>query len=108
MHDITKSIEDYLEAILNIENSKNIVKSIDVANELKVSKPAVSKATNILNNMGYITKSSYGDIKLTDLGRETAILIYERHLVLKEFLLKIGVCEETAEIDCCKIEHVIS
>lgn len=105
---LTDSNEDYLEAILIIKLKKGIVKSVDIAKQLNVSKPGVNKAMNILKESGLIDKDYYGDIELTSKGEEIAKEIYKKHTTIKEFLLKLGIDEETSEIDCCKIEHVIS
>lgn len=105
---LTKSKEDYLEAILMIEHEKEKVKSVDIAHQLNVSKPGVTKAMNSLKEEGLIQDSYYSEIILTQLGRELAEQILYKHNTIKEFLLAIGVSQEIAEIDCCKIEHVIS
>ncbi|HHX80645.1 MAG TPA: metal-dependent transcriptional regulator [Acholeplasmataceae bacterium] len=105
---LTKSIEDYLEAILIVENRDKKVKSVKIAELLGVSKPGVNKAMNVLKDNNLIDKVDYGDISLTDKGREIANRIYEKHLLIKEFLIKLGVSETTAEQDCCKIEHILS
>ncbi len=108
---LTKAVEDYLEAIylLEIKNGNDSIKSVDVANLLKVSKPAVAKATDELLQKGYIEKDPYGKIKLTSKGTEIGKSVYGVHLTLKEYLMKeLGVSESTAEEDCCKIEHIIS
>lgn len=108
MKNLSRSHEDYIEAILVISKLKGIVKSIDVAKELKVSKPAVHKAMDELCELGYVIKEHYGDISLTEKGLEIANKIYDKHTSIKQFLINLGVDEETAENDCCKIEHVIS
>lgn len=105
---LTDSNEDYLEAILIIKLKKGKVKSVDIAKHLNVSKPGVNKAMNILKENGLIDKDYYGDIELTSKGEEIAKEIYKKHTTIKQFLLKLGIDEETSEIDCCKIEHVIS
>ena len=105
---LTDSNEDYLEAILIIKLKRGKVRSVDISNHLNVSKPGVNKAMNILKENGLIEKDHYGDIELTQKGEEIAKKIYKKHTTIKEFLLKLGVDEETSEIDCCKIEHVIS
>ncbi|HHX80642.1 MAG TPA: metal-dependent transcriptional regulator [Acholeplasmataceae bacterium] len=105
---LTKSIEDYLEAILIVEKRDKKVKSVKIAELLGVSKPGVNKAMNVLKDNNLIDKADYGDITLTDKGREIANRIYEKHLLIKEFLIILGVSEETAEQDCCKIEHILS
>ncbi|MBQ3145880.1 MAG: metal-dependent transcriptional regulator [Clostridia bacterium] len=105
---LTKSIEDYIESIYIIEQEKGEIKSVDIASKLGVSKPAVNKAMNELNNLNLIEKSNYSNIVLTDKGRTLAQKIYDKHILIYNFLLSIGVSKENAEIDCCKIEHVIS
>lgn len=105
---LTKANEDYLEAILMLENEGKIVRSIDIARMLNVSRPGVNQAMNVLKDMKLIIKDDYSDIKLTNEGRQIAKKVYEKHLVIKDFLLTIGVSETTAENDCCKIEHVLS
>lgn len=107
MKDITKSNEDYLECILNLENN-GATKSIDVAYDLNVSKAAVSIAMNDLQAKGFIKKESYGEIILTSLGRDIAQSIYKKHTLVKNFLLGIGVNSDIAEEECCKIEHILS
>lgn len=108
MKSLTKSSEDYLEAILILEEQNKKIKSVDIASMLNVSRPAVNKATNELRENGYITKEDYSSIVLTDEGRQAASHIYEKHRLIKSFLQKLGVSEENSEIDCCKIEHIIS
>lgn len=108
MDHLTKAREDYLEAILMLENNKEKIKSVMIAHMLKVSKPAVNKAMNDLKEAGLIDKTDYSDVTLTPLGRQIAQAVYDKHLLVKAFLLKIGVSEENAEIECCKIEHLVS
>ena len=105
---LTDSNEDYLEAIyiLRLKNGK--VRSIDISKMLNVSKPGVNKAMNVLKENGLIEKDLYGDIILTLEGEKIANKIYKKHTTVKEFLIKLGVSEEVSDIDCCKIEHVIS
>lgn len=106
---LSKSVEDYLETILMLEKSNgNSVKSVDIAMNLSVSKPAVTKAMNELKELGLINKDLYGEISLTELGREYANKIYDKHLTINTFLQKLGVSKETADVDCCKLEHAIS
>lgn len=105
---LTDSNEDYLEAILILKLKNGKVRSIDIANHLNVSKPGVNKAMNVLKESGLIEKDYYSDILLTKKGEEIAKRIYKKHTTIKNFLLKLGVSEETSDIDCCKIEHVIS
>ncbi len=105
---LTRSIEDYLEAIYVFElKGENNIPSLMVAKTLNVSKAAVAKAMNRLHDEGYILKELYGQISLTEKGREIGRLVYDKHKTIKEFLIKIGVSEKNAEIDCCKIEHIV-
>ena len=105
---LTRSIEDYLEAIYVFElEGENNIPSLKVAKTLNVSKAAAAKAMNRLHDEGYILKELYGQISLTEKGREIGRLVYDKHKTIKEFLIKIGVSEKNAEIDCCKIEHII-
>ena len=102
---IQKSAEDYLESMLMLKERRGYVRSIDVANELGVTKPSVSYATKRLKENGYILIDENGHITLTDAGYEIAARIYERHQVLTAFLTKIGVDPVLAAEDACKIEH---
>ncbi|MFI3166913.1 MAG: metal-dependent transcriptional regulator [Bacillota bacterium] len=104
---ITPSNEDYLEAILHLEKNGS-TRSVDVAKELGVTKPAVSVAASDLIAKGLITKEAYSDIVLTEAGRQIANNINTKHLLIKKFLLVIGATEENAEIECCKVEHIFS
>ena len=108
MRKITKSYEDYLEAIVVLENKQIKVQSVEIARALGVSKPAVHKAMDELIELGHVIKEKYGDIKLTESGRKIAMQVFEKHNEIKQFLIKLGVDEKTAEHDCCLIEHVIS
>ena len=105
---IQQSAEDYLEAMLVIKEEHGSVRSVDVARHLGVTKPSVSNAVKRLKENGYITVDPHGQLGLTASGREIAERIYNRHKLLAAFLEKIGVSEEQAEEDACKIEHVIS
>lgn len=105
---IKESAENYLEAILVIKKRNGFVRSIDVANELGVTKPSVSVAMKSFKNEGYIKMSELGEITLTPKGAEIAEKVYERHNVIANILLMLGVSEENAYADSCKIEHVIS
>lgn len=105
---LTDSNEDYLEAIYILKLKNDKVRSIDVAKYLNVTKPGVNKAMNVLKENNLINKDHYGAIYLTEKGEKIAKNIYKKHITVKEFLIKLGVDEETSEIDCCKIEHVIS
>lgn len=105
---ILKASEDYLEAMLMMKEKHGYVRSIDVAAELGVTKPSVTYATKRLRENGYITMDKDGLITLTDSGMEIAARIYQRHKMLTEFLVLLGVDEATARQDACKIEHDIS
>lgn len=107
--DLREASEDYLEAILNLEDDKGEVRSIDVANFLNVSRPSVNKAVGVLKEMGMVEQEPYSPIKLTDLGRMKASEVDRRHRALRRFLIEVlGVDPTTADDDACKIEHVIS
>ncbi len=106
--DLSKSIEDYLEAILVLSKDHKQVHSIEIAKFLKVSKPAVAKYLKHLANLKFIKKTNYSDVALTKKGKIYAEKVYYRHITIKKFLLSLGVSEKMASIDCCKIEHVIS
>ncbi|MDR1753402.1 MAG: metal-dependent transcriptional regulator [Eubacterium sp.] len=103
-----ESAENYLETILLLSRSENLIRSIDIANELDYSKPSVSIAMKNLRGNGYITMDLDGYISLTESGRKIAETMYERHTLLSEFLIKLGVDETIAASDACRIEHVIS
>ena len=105
---IQESAENYLEAILIIHNRQGNVRSIDIANELGFSKPSVSVAMKNLRTNGYIEMDKDGFITLLDKGREIAEKIYERHTLISNWLMHMGVSPETAAEDACRIEHVIS
>ena len=106
--EIRQSAEDYLEAILMIKEKKGYVRSIDVANQLNVSKPSVSYATKRLRENGYITFNEDGMISLTESGMEIADKIYTRHKVLTDIFRSLGVDDEVEAEDACKIEHDLS
>ncbi|MDE6473763.1 MAG: metal-dependent transcriptional regulator [Clostridia bacterium] len=109
MSQLHKSGEDYLEAILFIEEQKGRVKSVDIANFLGVSKPSVNKALTILQEMGYVSKPSYGEVTITQEGKKRAMSVAVKHKALTRLLTEVlGVCSDTAEKDACKIEHDIS
>lgn len=103
-----ESGEDYLEAILVLQEQKGIVHSIDVAQHLGYSKPSVSRAMSILRASGHIVMEKDGQLKLTGEGLRVASSIYERHRLLTDWLVHLGVSPETAAEDACKIEHDIS
>ena len=98
----------YLEAIYVLHEKTGFVRSIDVSEYLGYSKPSVSRAMGILRSGEYITIDSDGGIVLTEKGQEIARKIFERHTLLTKMLMHIGVSEETAASDACKLEHAIS
>lgn len=106
---LREASENYLEAILKLEDSSKSVRSIDVAGELQVSRPSVNKALGVLKKAGMVEQQPYGRISLTSEGRTRAAEVARRHTVLKGFLTDVlGVDEETADFDACKMEHVMS
>ena len=107
---IRESAENYLETILILSQrkGKGEVRSIDIVNELEFSKPSVSGAMKNLRENGYITVDKDGYIRLTDKGLEIAEKMYERHTLLSQWLIKLGVDEKVAVEDACRMEHVIS
>ena len=103
-----QSGEDYLETIYILDKKTKYVRSIDIATELGYSKPSISRAMKILAENNFIEVKADGQIILTDIGLEKAKKVYERHLLITEFLTDIlNVSKENAECDACKIEHVI-
>lgn len=105
---IHESAENYLETIYMLEKKLGSVRSIDICNELGFSKPTVSVAMKNFLKDGYIEKSGEGFIKLTEKGNTIATQMYERHIIMTEFFKAIGVDEDTALKDACKIEHDLS
>lgn len=105
---IHESAENYLETILRLQMRNGSVRAIDIANELEFSKPSVSVAMKNLRENGYIETTSSGHIKLLDKGLEIAESIMERHTLISNWLISMGVPEDIASEDACKIEHVIS
>lgn len=105
---IQESAENYLETILMLGQKKGNVRSIDIANELEFKKPSVSVAMKNLRENGYIKVDENGFITLTESGRKIAETMYERHLLLSQWLVNLGVDEKIAVEDACKMEHVIS
>ena len=104
-----ESGENYLETILLLQKKLGCVRSIDIANRLDYSKPSVSRAMSILKKQDYITMDKSGFIELTDKGLQKAKEIYERHILIQEFLIEtLGVEPDIAEQDACRIEHIIS
>lgn len=105
---IYESAEDYLESILIITEKNGYCRSIDISNELGFSKPSVSVAMKKLKENGYINIEEHGHITLTDEGKSIAVKIYERHQILTKALVSLGVPEDIAKEDACKIEHDLS
>lgn len=105
---IQESAENYLETILVLKGRKGEVRSIDIANEMNFSRPSVSHAMKQFRENGLIVMDENGYIELTDNGKEIAERIYERHTLLSEFLMELGVEETTAKEDACRMEHAIS
>ena len=100
--------EDYLEAILVLQQKQGMVRSVDVARHMDVSKPSVCHAVATLRNGGFLTMDEDHFLHLTGIGREVATTIYERHCFFTEQLIAAGVDPKTAEADACRMEHVIS
>ncbi len=105
---IQESGEMYLESIFVLKKTKENVRSVDICDYMGFSKPSVSRAVGNLKSEGYITVDRDGYITLTETGENLASKIYERHTILEELLVSLGVSRETAEDDACKIEHHIS
>ena len=105
---LLESGEMYLETILVLQQKNKNVRSIDISEEMQYSKPSVSRAVKLLKTNGYINVDPNGYITFTDKGREVAEEIYDRHTVLTKCLISLGVPEEIATKDACKIEHDIS
>ena len=100
--------EDYLETILVLQKKRGMVRSVDVARHMEVTKPSVCHAVATLRDGGFLTMDEDHFLHLTDVGREVAEKIYERHCFFTEQLIAAGVDPETAEADACRIEHIIS
>ena len=105
---LQESGEMYLESIYVLAQKGGNVRSIDISEYMGYSKPSVSRAVSLLKNGGYITMDKDNYIHLTETGLEIAQKIYERHTVLSEMLMRIGVSEQTAAEDACRIEHDLS
>lgn len=103
-----ESGEDYLEAILVLRQEHGIVRSIDVAQHLGFSKPSVSRAVSILKASGYLTMEKDGRLELTPEGEQNAQRVYERHQLLTDWLIRLGVSPEVAAADACRMEHDMS
>ena len=105
---LQESGEMYLESIYILSQRKPAVRSLDVADYMNFSKPSVSRAVGLLKNGGYITVDRDGYLHLTQEGLDVAQTIYERHIIFSQFLMRLGVDEETATADACRMEHDIS
>lgn len=105
---VYESAENYLETILILKKKNDTVRSIDIVNELDYTKPSVSVAMKNLRENGFIVMDDDGSIHLTDKGLEIAETMYERHKLLSNWLVMLGVNEEIATEDACRMEHVIS
>ena len=105
---LQESGEMYLETIYVLTKKSAFVRSVDVGEHMGYSKPSVSRAVGLLKNGGYINVDANGYISLTNVGAELAEKIFERHTILSKMLINLGVDEQTASDDACRIEHVIS
>ena len=105
---LQESGQMYLETIYILTSKRQDVRSIDVCEYMGYSKPSVSRAVNLLKNGGFLNVDRDGYLSLTEEGREVAEKMYERHRILTKLLMHLGVSEETATEDACKVEHVIS
>jgi len=108
MKKLHRSGEDYLETVLILQKKNGLVRSSDVADYLKVTRPSVSRAISILKDGGFLTMNNDKTLTLTEVGAAVAERVYEKHCVLKERLVSLGVDPEIAEQDACGIEHIIS
>ena len=107
-HRADESVEDYLETILLLQKRMGQVRSIDIAGEMNFTKPSVSIAMKNLREKSYITVSEGGFITLTESGRARAESVLERHTLLSDWLIRLGVSRETALADACRVEHDLS
>jgi DtxR family Mn-dependent transcriptional regulator len=105
---MTQSLEDYLEAIYMLISEEKPAQVRDIARILSVKMPSVVKAVHELKNLELVTQEPYAPIKLTEKGLDLASDIMKRHVLLKEFLLKLGVSRHTADRDACLMEHILS
>ena len=105
---LQESGEMYLETLYVLSRQQTIVRAIDVGEPMGYSKPSVSRAVGLLKHVGYLTVEDTGHLKLSEEGRKIAEKIYARHTLLKTVLMRLGVDEQTAAEDACKMEHVIS
>ena len=109
IYNMTSSLEDYLEAVFVLSQKKDSVRLTDIAEHLGVSKPSVNRAVKTLTEIGFLEHVTYGDILITPQGESYAANVLRRHKLIKQFLMNtLGVDEENAENDACKMEHVMS
>lgn len=105
---LNRAGEDYLKAILILQRKSGSVRSLDIAKLLDVSKPSVSVAVKLLREGGFLIMDEDKHIRLTDIGRETAEIVYDKHRILSECLIALGVDSDTADKDACRMEHIVS
>ena len=105
---MTKALEDYVEMIYVLIRDRKTARVRDVAESLNVKMPSVVKAISELKKLNLVTQEPYGDIELTDAGRECARRVLDRHTILRSFLVKLGVSESNADKDACLMEHILS
>ena len=105
---LTSAMEDYLEAVLMMQKRHGYVRCVDVAEQLGVKKPSVSRAVKELSKSGHLVKNADGTLSLTKLGVQIAEQIYEKHQFFTRQLIEAGVPEDIAKEDACKLEHVVS
>lgn len=106
---VSESLEMYLEAILELEEKNAVVRSVDIARFLGVTKPSVNRAMSTLKKEGFINQEPYGDVIFTEKGRNKASRIHELHHIITDFLMKsLGIDAAVAETDACRMEHIIS
>lgn len=109
MENISASIQDYLEAVFDLSQEDENVRSVDIAARLNVSRASVSRAAGVMRELEYIEQERYGELRLTKKGKQAAMQVRETHNVLRDFLAeKLGVSLQVAEQDACKMEHAIS
>jgi len=105
---MTQSLEDYVEMIFRLQGKSSNVKVSDIAAALDVTKPSVVRAIRELTKLGLVTHEPYRGVELSEKGRRVARLVLNRHVLLREFLVKLGVREKTADRDACLMEHILS
>ncbi len=107
-HQLSQSLEDYIEAVYNLIQASGLACVRDVAKILHVKMPSVVKAIHELKKLGLVTQEPYSSIELTERGMEAAKSVLERHRLLRSFLVKLGVSVKTADTDACRMEHILS